>query len=374
MIMALKRVIIKLGTSALTAGGQSISLPHLLDFIKEAAWLHQAGFEVVLISSGAVAAGKDALKQPTLDKHIPAKQMLAAIGQSHLMEIYNQLFQMYGITVAQVLLTRDDLLSRNRYLNARNTLEALIEYRVIPIINENDTVATEEIRFGDNDNLSAQVANLVEADLLVLMTDQDGLYTSDPRTNPEARLIELIDTPEIPEELFQGAGSSNSGLGTGGMQTKLKAAELARHSGAMVYIVSGQDPAILRQIVYGETVGTRFLPIISTLENRKRFLLAHATSSSGFIKVDSGAAAALRKGGSLLPVGIRETSGTFDRGDIVRVDTVKGKPVVVGIANYSSNEIQLIAGQRSSQIENTLGYTYGDEVIHHNNMVVLNHE
>lgn len=374
MIMALKRVIIKLGTSTLTAGGQSISLPHLLDFIKEAAWLHQAGFEVVLISSGAVAAGKDALKQPTLDKHIPAKQMLAAIGQSHLMEIYNQLFQMYGITVAQVLLTRDDLLSRNRYLNARNTLEALIEYRVIPIINENDTVATEEIRFGDNDNLSAQVANLVEADLLVLMTDQDGLYTSDPRTNPEARLIELIDTPEIPEELFQGAGSSNSGLGTGGMQTKLKAAELARHSGAMVYIVSGQDPAILRQIVYGETVGTRFLPVISTLENRKRFLLAHATSSSGLIKVDSGAATALRKGGSLLPVGIKETSGTFDRGDIVRVDTVKGKPVVVGIANYSSNEIQLIAGQRSSQIENTLGYTYGDEVIHHNNMVVLNHE
>lgn len=372
--MALKRVIIKLGTSTLTAGGQSISLPHLLDFIKEAAWLHQAGFEVVLISSGAVAAGKDALKQPTLDKHIPAKQMLAAIGQSHLMEIYNQLFQMYGITVAQVLLTRDDLLSRNRYLNARNTLEALIEYRVIPIINENDTVATEEIRFGDNDNLSAQVANLVEADLLVLMTDQDGLYTSDPRTNPEARLIELIDTPEIPEELFQGAGSSNSGLGTGGMQTKLKAAELARHSGAMVYIVSGQDPAILRQIVYGETVGTRFLPVISTLENRKRFLLAHATSSSGLIKVDSGAATALRKGGSLLPVGIKETSGTFDRGDIVRVDTVKGKPVVVGIANYSSNEIQLIAGQRSSQIENTLGYTYGDEVIHHNNMVVLNHE
>lgn len=374
MIMALKRVIIKLGTSTLTAGGQSISLPHLLDFIKEAAWLHQAGFDVVLISSGAVAAGKDALKQPTLDKHIPAKQMLAAIGQSHLMEIYNQLFQMYGITVAQVLLTRDDLLSRNRYLNARNTLEALIEYRVIPIINENDTVATEEIRFGDNDNLSAQVANLVEADLLVLMTDQDGLYTSDPRTNPEARLIELIDTPEIPEELFQGAGSSNSGLGTGGMQTKLKAAELARHSGAMVYIVSGQDPAILRQIVYGETVGTRFLPVISTLENRKRFLLAHATSSSGLIKVDSGAATALRKGGSLLPVGIKETSGTFDRGDIVRVDTVKGKPVVVGIANYSSNEIQLIAGQRSSQIENTLGYTYGDEVIHHNNMVVLNHE
>jgi glutamate 5-kinase len=372
--MAIKRIIIKLGTSTLTAGGNSISLPHLLDFIKEAAWLHQTGYEVVLISSGAVAAGKDALKQPDLDKHIPAKQMLAAIGQSHLMEIYNQLFQMYGITVAQVLLTREDLLSRHRYLNARNTLEALIEYRVIPVINENDTVATEEIRFGDNDSLSAQVANLVEADLLVLMTDQDGLYTSDPRTNPKACLIELIDTPEIPQEFLQAAGNSNSRLGTGGMQTKLKAADLARHSGTMVYIVNGQDPAILRQVVNGEAVGTRFMPVITPLESRKRFLLAQAASSSSCIKVDSGAATALRKGGSLLPVGIKEVTGIFERGDIVRVDTVKGMPVVIGMVNYSSNEVQVIAGQRSAQIESVLGYTYGDEVIHHNNMMVLNHE
>ncbi len=370
----MKRIIIKLGTSTLTAGGHSISLPHLLDFIKEVAWLHQAGYEVVLISSGAIAVGKDALKQPYLDKHIPAKQMLAAIGQSRLMEIYNQLFQMYSITVAQVLLTRDDLLCRHRYLNARNTLESLIEYRVIPIINENDTVATEEIRFGDNDSLSAQVANLVEADLLVLMTDQDGLYTSDPRTNPKAFLIELIDTPEIPEELFQAAGNSNTGLGTGGMQTKIKAADLARRSGAMVYIVNGQDPAILRQVVNGKAIGTRFLPVITPLENRKRFLLAQAANSSASIKVDTGAATALRKGGSLLPVGIKEVTGIFDSGDIVRVETMKGKPVVIGMVNYSADEVQMIAGQRSSQIENILGYTYGDEVIHHNNMMVLNYE
>ncbi len=244
----------------------------------------------------------------------------------------------------------------------------------MPIINENDTVATEEIHFGDNDNLSAQVANLVEADILVLMTDQDGLYTGDPRTDPHARLVELVDTVEIPVELLNAAGGSVTSLGTGGMETKLQAADLARRSGATVYIINGNNPAFLRMIVSGKPVGTRFLPVISKLESRKRFLLGHATASNGSIRVDSGAVAALRKGGSLLPVGIKEVSGNFDRGDIIRVDTLKGIPVVVGMTNYSATDIQTIAGHKSSQIEALLGYTYGDEVVHHNNMMVHNHE
>jgi glutamate 5-kinase len=372
--MTTKRLIIKLGTSTLTGGGKRISLPGLLDFVKEAAWLRAQGFELVLISSGAIAAGRDALQQPNLEKHIPAKQMLAAIGQSRLMEIYNKLFQMYDLTVAQVLLTREDLLSRRRFLNARNTLEALLAYGVIPIINENDTVATEEIRFGDNDNLSAQVANLVEADLLVLMTDQDGLFTGDPRSDPNARLVALVDTPEIPEALRRAAGGSASGLGTGGMETKLQAADLARRSGTLVYIVNGKDPAILRRVVAGQPVGTRFLPLVSKLESRKRFILAQGAASSAVIRVDPGVAAALRRGGSLLPVGIKEVEGSFERGDSVRVENLKGQPLVTGIANYHSSDVQAIAGNKSSQIEAILGYTYGDEVIHRNNMMVLNHE
>jgi len=366
-----KRVIIKLGTSTLTAGSKKISLPHLLELVKAVANLHSQGFEVLLISSGAIAAGREVLKQPTFDKHVPAKQMLASVGQSHLMEIYTQLFQLYGITVGQVLLTRDDLVIRRRYLNARNTLEALLAYAVIPIINENDTIATDEIRVGDNDNLSALVANLVEADLLVMMTDQDGLFTGDPRTNPDAHLVTEINTPEIPEEIIKAASGSNSGLGTGGMETKLQAADLARRSGTTVVITNGARPDLLPNIIAGESIGTRFTPVISTLESRKRYILANSRTSVGVLQVDQGALQAIRKGGSLLPVGIKNISGPFDRGDIIQVQSLKGKAVALGISNYSSRDLQLLQGQRSDQIEPLLGYTYGDEVVHHNNMMLL---
>lgn len=369
--MIYKRIIIKLGTSTLTAGSKNISLPRLLDLVKEVAYLHSQGYELILVSSGAIATGREALNYPALDKHVPAKQMLSAIGQSRLMEIYNKLFQMYDITVGQVLLTRDDLLSRRRYLNARNTLEALLAYGVIPIINENDTITTEEIRFGDNDNLSALVANLVEADLLVMMTDQDGLFTGDPRTDKTARLVEEISEPEIPSELLKAAGGSGSGLGTGGMETKLAAADLARRSGTTVVIANGTKPELLRPITAGEAVGTRFLPMISTLESRKRYILANAQASSGMIKVDQGALQALKRGGSLLPVGIKEIAGNFERGDIVRVVSLKGKEVALGIVNYGDHDMNLIAGQQSDHIESILGYTYGDEVIHRNNMMLM---
>ena len=366
-----QRIIIKLGTSTLTAGSKNISLPHLLELVKVVARLHSQGYEVILISSGAIAAGREALNHPAFEKHIPAKQMLAAVGQSRLMEIYNKLFQMYGVTVGQVLLTREDLLSRRRYLNARNTLEALLDYSVLPIVNENDTIATDEIRFGDNDALSALVANLVEADLLIMLTDQDGVFTGDPRSDKNARQVSQVSTPDIPEELFKAARGSISGLGTGGMETKLQAADLARRSGTTVVITNGARPDLLPHVITGEPIGTRFLPVTTTLESRKRYMLANAQSSNSILQVDQGALQALRRGGSLLPVGIKAANGNFERGDIVQIQTLKGKAIALGIVNYGARDLQLIEGQQSDQIEALLGYTYGDEVVHHNNMMLL---
>jgi len=323
-----------------------------------------------LVSSGAIAVGRAELNFPALPKDIPAKQMLAAVGQPRLMFLYQQLFQLYSLTVAQVLLTRSDLNDRKRYLNSRNTITALLSKGVIPIVNENDTVATEEIRFGDNDNLSALVANLIEADLLILLTDQPGLFTADPRHDPHAQLIHEIQSPEIPEELWDAAGGANPRLGTGGMVTKLQAAELARRSGAVVIIAQGSTPDIITRLVEGEALGTRFSVSATTTESRKRYLLA-SKSSPGSLEIDQGAIRALRSGGSLLPVGIQSVSGNFERGDIVRVLDIAGNEIARGLTNYSANDLSRISGQQSNQIESTLGYAYGDEVIHRNNMVLL---
>ncbi len=368
--MGYQRIIVKLGTSTITAGTPRISPPHLVDIVRQVSHLHANGCQMILVSSGAIAAGKEALNFPELPKFIPAKQMLAAIGQPRLMSLYTQLFNIYGETVAQVLLTREDLSDRRRYLNARNTLEALLAHRVIPIINENDTVAIEEIRFGDNDSLSAQVASLVEADLLVLLTDQAGLYTSDPRRDANARLITRVETPTIPDELWQSAGGSNSGLGTGGMDTKLHAADLARRSGTVVVIAHGNDPDILVRIVNGEAPGTTIQPVVTKLESRKRYLLT-GSHASGVLTIDEGAAHALNQGGSLLPVGVVEISGKFDRGDSVRVKDASGKEIAIGLVNYPAKDLNRLCRRQSSEIENLLGYTFGDEVIHRNNLLLL---
>jgi glutamate 5-kinase len=365
------RIIVKLGTSTITAGSAKISYPGLIDLARQVSFLKQAGYEIVLISSGAIAAGREILAQKTLPRQIPAKQMLAAIGQSKLMGIYTQIFNMYDLMVGQVLLTKDDLLDRRRYLNARNTLNAMLAYNVIPIINENDTVATEEIRFGDNDNLSALVANVLEADLLILLTDQDGLYSGDPRSDPDARMIDEVSTEHIPDELWQAAGGSISGLGTGGMFTKLSAADLARKSGATVFIANGRTPDILLEIVNNRAKGTKFHPSNSTLESRKRYMLAGVQATTGILYIDQGAEKAIKKGGSLLPVGISKVAGDFERGDIVRVRSVKLKEIAIGISNYSSADLHKISGKNSSLIEDIIGFSYGDEVIHHNNMMLV---
>jgi glutamate 5-kinase len=364
------RIVVKLGTTTLTSGTSQLSLPRMVDLVRQIAQLHSVGCEVILVSSGAIAAGRECLNNPQLSKDIPAKQMLAAVGQPRLMALYEQLFGLYGVIVAQVLLTRSDLSNRGSYLNARNTLGALMSQRVIPIINENDTVATEEIRVGDNDNLSALVANLVDAELLILLTDQPGLFTADPRLDPEAHLVSNVVENQIPASLWQAAGGSANGLGTGGMVTKLQAADLARRSGATVIIARGSDPDIINRLANGEKVGTHFQPTASLVESRKRYILT-GNRSNGRIEIDSGAVHALREGGSLLPVGITCVEGKFERGDTVQVTNPDGQEVARGMVNYAAHQLETIRGRKSEEISKILGFGYGEEVIHRNNMVLL---
>ena len=369
--MKYARVIIKLGTSTLTGGTSRLSTPQLIELVRQCAILHDDGCQLVVTSSGAMAAGREALEFPELPKFVPAKQMLSAVGQPRLMALYSELFSYYGKTVAQVLLTRSDLSDRRRYLNARNTLEALLAHGIIPIINENDTVATEEIRLGDNDNLSALAANLLEADLLVLLTDQEGLLTGDPRRDKDVSLVKEVTGADIPEALWQAAGGSQTSLGTGGMVTKLRAADLARRSGTRVVIARGSDQDVLLRIANNEQIGTTLEPVISTMESRKRYMLAMGRASGGRLFVDKGAARALIKGGSLLPVGITNVGGVFERGDAVHIVNPEGRDMAMGLANYGSKDLDKIFGRQSNDIEQLLGYTFGDEVIHHNNMLLL---
>ncbi len=364
------RIVVKLGTSTLTAGGKGLSTPHLVDLARQISILRNQNARVVLVSSGAIAAGREVLGYPTLPKHLPAKQMLAAVGQPRLMALYEQYFGIYGIHVAQVLLTRADLTDRRRFLNARDTFEALLKNNIIPIVNENDTVATEEIRFGDNDNLSAQVSNLVEADLLFLLTDQDGLYTADPRVDPLAKLIPEIGPQPFPSELWQAAGGSSTELGTGGMSTKLQAADLARHGGTTVVIARGSIPDVLLKLAAGESIGTRIQPMVNKLEGKKRHILSGSRPGLEVI-VDAGAARALSHGGSLLPAGIVSVKGDFERGDSIRVLSPDGHAIAVGLTNYAAVDILNLCGRQTSEIEMILGFTFGDEVIHHDHMVIL---
>jgi glutamate 5-kinase len=367
--MQTQRVIVKLGTSSLTAGTTQLKRHAMLTIVQQLATLHRVGHEVILVSSGAQAAGRERLNYPELGKSMPAKQMLSAVGQSRLIQMYNDLFDIYEIAVAQVLLTRDDLTHRTRYLNARDTLSTLLEMRIIPIINENDTIATEEIRVGDNDNLSALVASTLEADLLIILTDQHGLYTADPRNNPTAQLIPVVD--KISETTFALAGGAGSKVGTGGMITKLQAAQVATRSGVTVVIANANENNVIPRLVDGESIGTRFLPTDSHLESRKRWLMTDR--ALGTIHIDDGAEKALRaKGGaSLLPVGIKKITGKFSRGATVSVQSLKGVELAHGLSNYDSEELEKLIGQKSTRILEILGYSYGDEAIHRSNMVLL---
>jgi glutamate 5-kinase len=365
-----QRLVVKLGTSTLTAGTPHLSEDTLANLVSQIAALCDSKCEVILVSSGAMAAGREALSFPKLPKEIPAKQMLSAVGQPRLMAIYENLFAQHNCTIAQVLLTRQDLTRRRSYLNSRNTLLALIDQKVLPIINENDAVTTEEIRVGDNDNLSALVANLIDADLLLMLTDQTGVFTSDPRTDSNAKLLTEITSSEIPEELWKSASTSKDELGTGGMITKLQAADLARRSGTNVVIASGTESDVILRTAKGESIGTYFKATATTLESRKRFILS-GTASTGKIQIDNGASNALQNGSSLLPVGVTAIFGEFERGDTVAVINTNNNELARGLTNYNSAELSKIAGRQSKDIESILGYYYGEEVIHRDQLVLI---
>ncbi len=364
----LQRLVIKLGTNVLTAGTDHLHRPRLVELARQIAEARSNGVQVVLVSSGAVAAGRERLHFPPRRRDMPLKQLLAAVGQSRLMHLYEQIFDLYSIPVAQTLLTRADLRDRHRYLNARNTLLACLAHDVLPIINENDVVAVDEIRVGDNDNLSALVANLVDADLLLILSDIDGLYTADPRRDPNARLIPEV--REINDEIYALAGGSNA-RGTGGMRTKIQAADLATHGGTSVVIASGDEREVIRRVLQGEALGTRFPAVASHIESRKRWVLAETVLHSRII-ADAGAAQALTQGGkSLLPAGVIGVECEFERGQTVRIYSSTGREIARGLAQYNARELALIKGLRSSQIADTLGYDYGPEIVHRDDMVLI---
>jgi len=367
------RIVIKVGTNVLRAGTERLHRPRIIDIARQIAALTNQAHELLLVSSGAIFAGRELLdidpqSQP---KDIPYKQMLAAVGQGRLLSLYQQIFEMYAIVVAQALLTRADLANRTRYLNARNTLLLLLQQNVLPIINENDVVAVEEIKvlkFGDNDNLSAMVANLIDADLLIILTDQQGLYTTDPRLDADAQLIAEVAT--IDDTIRAVAQGSNGGVGTGGMITKINAAELATRSGTEVIIAPGNEPDCILRVVNGESLGTRFRTQTNHVESRKRWILAEA--AQGEIIIDDGATEALtERGKSLLAVGVANVSGDFQRGATIRILNQQGQEIGRGIANYKSADLHAIRGKHSDQINEVLGFDYGYTVIHRDNLVIV---
>ncbi|MBI4283070.1 MAG: glutamate 5-kinase [Chloroflexi bacterium] len=366
------RIVAKFGTSLLTGGSDHLNPEVMSGLVAQVAQLQKQGVELFIVSSGAIAAGRHKLGLTGEHRGIPFKQVLASVGQSRLMNVYEQLLAQHDITVAQALLTKADLADRAGYLNARNTLLALVELGVLCIINENDVVAVDEIqeaKFGDNDNLSAMVANLVDADLLLILSDIGGLYTADPHRYPDARLIPQVD--RIDSEIENLAADTAGNLGTGGMATKIEAAKLATASGVTVIIANGREPDIILRVAAGEAVGTRFLPITSKLESRQRWMMS-GLSTKGKLIVDSGAAVALTKQKrSLLAAGIINIEGEFQPGDIVNICDPQGICLSCGITNYSSADIVAIKGAHSKKIATRLGYDYGAEVVHRNNLVVL---
>jgi glutamate 5-kinase len=368
-IAAAKTLVVKVGSSLVTRGGRGLDIDAIARWATQIAHLHKVGKRSVLVSSGAIAEGMQRLGWTRRPRALHELQAAAAVGQMGLVQCYETCFRGHGLATAQVLLTHADLADRQRYLNARSTIKTLLELGVIPVINENDTVVTDEIRFGDNDTLGALVTNLIEADALIILTDQGGLYEADPRRHPGAKLIEegRAGDPQL-EAVAGGVGSS---LARGGMITKVLAAKRASRSGAHTVIASGSETDILRRLAQGERVGTLLLADDLPRAARKQWLADHLTVS-GRVRLDSGAVNALvRDGKSLLPIGVIEVSGTFERGEAIACLDPQGREVARGLSNYSAAETRLIMRRPSSEIESVLGYVDEPELIHRDNLVLL---
>ncbi|MDE2366347.1 MAG: glutamate 5-kinase [Betaproteobacteria bacterium] len=364
-----RRIVIKVGSSLVTNQGQGLDHAALAGWAEQIAKLKEMGKEVVLVSSGAIAEGMQRLKWKKRPHALHELQAAAAVGQMGLVQAYEACFRAHGLHAAQILLTHEDLADRRRYLNARSTLTTLLSMSVIPIINENDTVATDEIRFGDNDTLAALVTNLIEADALVILTDQGGLFTADPRKDTQARLVEEARAGDPAIEAM--AGGAGSDIGRGGMLTKVLAAKRAARSGAHTVIASGHEPGVLIRLAGGNAVGTQLLAETMTLAARKQWLADHL-QMRGNITLDEGAVKALAAGGkSLLSIGVTSVSGNFERGEVVGCLDPGGKEIARGLINYNATETRRILRRASNEIEAVLGYMGEPELIHRDNLVLL---
>jgi glutamate 5-kinase len=364
-----KRIVVKIGSNILAHDDEGLDIKRITTISRDISDVKDMGYDVVVVSSGAIAAGMGKLGLKTKPKDIKLKQASAAVGQSALMWAYERSFGKYGKQVAQVLLTRDDFADRKRYINAKNTLLTLFSYKVVPIINENDTVSTDEIKFGDNDHLASLVASLIEAERLIILSDVDGLYTEDPRSSAQANLIDYVE--EITPDIEKRAGGAGSSVGTGGMYSKLLAAKRALNHGIVVHIITGKRERVLTQLMEGKPSGTLFKPKEERLSSRKGWI-AYGSRAKGSLVIDDGAVKALVQGGkSLLPSGIISVEGAFDAGDAIYCLDAGGNRIAKGLTNYTSAEINRIKGGKTSQIEEVLGYKYSEEVIHRDNLVLV---
>jgi glutamate 5-kinase len=367
-LLRARRIVVKVGSSLVTDEGRGVDAQAVGNWCRQLAQLASQGREVVMVSSGAIAEGMKRLGWTTRPKEVHELQAAAAVGQMGLVQIYETKLREHGMGSAQVLLTHADLADRERYLNARSTLLTLLSLKVIPVINENDTVVNDEIKFGDNDTLGALVANLVDADALVILTDQRGLYAEDPRKNPQARFIDQARAGD--SDLERMAGGAGSSIGRGGMLTKILAAKRAASSGASTVIAWGREPDVLLRLAAGESIGTELLAATQKLAARKQWMADHL-QLRGALVVDAGAAVKVRdEGKSLLPIGVVEVQGEFSRGDVIAVRSTDGTELARGLANYSSSEARLIARKPSSEFERLLGYTAEPEIIHRDNLVL----
>jgi glutamate 5-kinase len=364
-----RRIVVKVGSSLVTNEGRGLDADAIGNWSRQLAALAQGGREVIMVSSGAIAEGLKRLNWSTRPRELHDLQAAAAVGQMGLVQMYETQLRAHGLRSAQILLTHADLADRERYLNARSTLLSLLALRVIPVVNENDTVVTDEIKFGDNDTLGALVANLVEADALVILTDQRGLYSADPRRDPHARFVD--DAWASDPALEQMAGGAGSAIGRGGMLTKILAAKRAAGSGASTVIAWGREPEVLLRLCQGESIGTLLRARTAKLTARKQWMADHL-QLRGSVTVDSGAAAKLStEGKSLLPIGVTAVSGEFVRGDVIAVRDADGREIARGLSNYAASEARRIARKPSAQIESLLGYANEPELIHRDNLVRL---
>lgn len=367
LLNQVKRIVIKVGSGVLTSAS-GLNMAVIDDLTTEICALKEKGFEVLLVSSGAIASGLKKIGMAKRPQSVSQQQAMAAVGQSSLIMAYEDAFERHGHKVAQILLTRDDLTHRRRYLNARNTLFTLLSWNIVPIINENDTVVVDEIKFGDNDNLSAMVTNLTESQLLINLTDIDGLFDKDPRNHEDAKLIDVVEKAD--RKIMRYASSIPGFLGTGGMASKIKAARKVALRGVPAIIANGLKPGILDLIFSGKEEGTLFLPGETTLCSRKHWI-AFTKSPKGEIVIDRGAERAiLKKGKSLLPSGMVEVRGRFSLGNSVLLLNEAGDQIAVGMVNYHSGDIRKIMGAKSAEIESRLGFKHDDEVIHRDNLVL----